>query len=264
MFLRQDLEKMLTELIKNQKTVNMELAQCPLGTLMRTKRYDQISYFHVTTEKGHRIRKSINRCPEVIEALARKKYLETELKILETNIQAISRALSVCCDNTAENIIRNLPAGYLSLPEEYFFNRTSTGFEKNSWMYEPYLQSDYMPEKKLHRTSRGLAVRSKSEVLIAEKLYQFQIPFRYEQILRIQGYELAPDFTLLSADEELFYWEHCGLPGNRQYMKRHKWKLEMYETVGIVPWKNLIITYDNEEGHIDLAVIESEIRNRLL
>ena len=47
-------------------------------------------------------------------------------------------------------------------------------------------------------------------------------------------------------------------------MKKHKWKLEIYESVGIVPWKNLIVTYDNERGTIDIPVLESEIRNKLL
>lgn len=54
------------------------------------------------------------------------------------------------------------------------------------------------------------------------------------------------------------------MPGNRDYMKHHKWKMEMYESVDIVPWKNLIVTYDNENGTIDLGIIESEIRNKLL
>lgn len=38
----------------------------------------------------------------------------------------------------------------------------------------------------------------------------------------------------------------------------------MYERAGIVPWKNLIVTYDDETGNLDLRMIEAEIRNRLL
>lgn len=40
--------------------------------------------------------------------------------------------------------------------------------------------------------------------------------------------------------------------------------MNMYETADIVPWKNLIVTYDNENGTIDLAIIDGEIRNKLL
>lgn len=86
----------------------------------------------------------------------------------------------------------------------------------------------------------------------------------YVQVITINGYDLVPDFALLSIRNEIFYWEHCGLTGNKEYMRHHKWKLEQYETAGIVPWKNLIITYDDEQGNIDLRIIESEIRNKLL
>ena len=61
-----------------------------------------------------------------------------------------------------------------------------------------------------------------------------------------------------------FYWEHCGLTSNSQYMSHHKWKLDIYEEMGIVPWKNLIVTYDDENGNLNIPLIESEIINKVL
>lgn len=55
---------------------------------------------------------------------------------------------------------------------------------------------------------------------------------------------MEPDGSLLS-------WEHCGLVGDPSYMFKHKRKLEQYEEYGIVPWRNLIVTYDDEKGNID-------------
>ena len=37
---------------------------------------------------------------------------------------------------------------------------------------------------------------------------------------------------------------------------------KMYESVGVVPWKNLIVTYDDEDGNINVGIIESEIKNK--
>ena len=48
------------------------------------------------------------------------------------------------------------------------------------------------PSSKRHTTSRGLKVRSKSELLIAEKLSEHGILFRYEQILEIGVAEKMP------------------------------------------------------------------------
>ena len=120
-----------------------------------------------------------------------------------------------------------------------------------------------MPQQKNHTTSHGLKVRSKSEMLIAEKLYEHGLPFRYEQILQIDGVDYAPDFTIRRCDGSIVYWEHCGLTGNSRYMNHHWRKMQIYVEAGITPWKNLIITYDDENGFLDLSVIESEIINKL-
>lgn len=96
--------------------------------------------------------------------------------------------------------------------------------------------SNYKPEEKRHTTSRGLKVRSKSEVLITEML----------------------------PDGRVFYWEHCGLMSLKEYREHQKWKMEVYEKAGIVPWKNLIVTYDDEDGNINVGIIESEIQNKLI
>jgi len=125
-------------------------------------------------------------------------------------------------------------------------------------------QADYMPEGRTHITSRGLRVRSKSEVLIAEKLYEYGIDFRYEEVLKIGKYTFVPDFTVRRRDGKVFYWEHCGRTSDEEYMTRHRRKMELYEIAGIVPWDNLIVTYDDEEGNINIAAAEGEIKAKLL
>lgn len=60
------------------------------------------------------------------------------------------------------------------------------------------------------------------------------------------------------------YWEHCGRTDDVPYMKRHKWKLAIYEKAGIVPWRNLIVTYDDENGGMNSRILEAEIAYKLL
>ena len=54
------------------------------------------------------------------------------------------------------------------------------------------------------------------------------------------------------------------MPFDEKYMVRHKWKMEQYASVGIVPWDNLIVTYNDIYGNLDMRIIESEIVNKLL
>lgn len=133
----------------------------------------------------------------------------------------------------------------------------------NQWETEPYEQNTYHAEERIHTTGKGIKVRSKSELMIADKLDLQRLPYRYDALIYSGRYTFSPDFMILTT-EGIKYWEHCGMMGFPQYRKRNQWKLAMYDKMGIVPWKNLIITYDSEDGGVNLGIIESEIRNKLL
>ncbi|MBQ3123256.1 MAG: hypothetical protein IJP24_04505 [Firmicutes bacterium] len=133
------------------------------------------------------------------------------------------------------------------------------------WAEAPYLQSLYKKNlARIHNSSYNLSVRSKSELMLVEKYYHFKIPFHYDEIIIINNEILIPDFILPGKKYPFYFWEHCGMPSNPEYMKHHKNKLALYESVGIAPWTNLIVTYDDEYGNFDMQIIESEIRSKLL
>ena len=47
------------------------------------------------------------------------------------------------------------------------------------------------------------------------------------------------------------------------YRGRHKRKMDLLEEFGIVPWKNMIITYDND-GEINVPMIKSIIEHDVI
>ncbi|MBR6529782.1 MAG: hypothetical protein IKT62_07070 [Firmicutes bacterium] len=250
--IKEKVEFLLAEMIKEEKKANNELNLLPKGELHQVLRNNKMTYFQVTKEDGKRVRKSINRKPEVISALARKMYLKREIRLLEQNIHYLSSISSKLENVTPDNIMSKLP-----LKIAHFLEK------EDDWQNQDYKRSNYKLEELKHTTSRGLKVRSKSEVIIAEALYAHGIQFRYEEVLWIDGHQFIPDFKILTPSRKVFYWEHCGMVNNPQYMKHHKDKMEQYEKIGIVPWKNLIVTYDTEEGIIDTNIIISEIINKL-
>lgn len=136
--------------------------------------------------------------------------------------------------------------------------------ELDAWEYAEYEKSSYMPEYLTQPTDKGENVRSKSEALIANKLLEFAVPYRYEQVLHIGLEEFAPDFTVRSRRTgKTFYWEHFGLINNKKYMEKHWWKLRLYASAGLRPWDNLITTYDDVNGSLNLPFIEAIIKCRL-
>ena len=108
-------------------------------------------------------------------------------------------------------------------------------------------------------------MRSKNEVLHAETMYRLGIPFRYEPVLHIGTNNLIPDFTALRIrDAKIFYMEDFCMKKKKEKIDKQKWKMRTYEAAGIVPWDNLIVTYGDVHGNVDLRIIESELRSKLL
>ena len=114
-----------------------------------------------------------------------------------------------------------------------------------------------------HYIRKWLRVRSKSELIIAEKLDALEIPYRYDALIYYKNLVFSPDFTIY-LNGILKYWEHCGMMSDPKYREYNTWKLGIYDEMGIVPWDNLIITYVAVDGAVNSAAIDAEIRNRLL
>lgn len=88
---------------------------------------------------------------------------------------------------------------------------------------------EWYEEGKVHRSLADVMVRSKSELVIANLLFEREIDFRYEKILYApDGTFYLPDFTIRWRGEE-WYWEHVGMLDNPDYRARWEKKQAWYE-----------------------------------
>ncbi|NMC31575.1 MAG: AAA family ATPase [Veillonellaceae bacterium] len=128
--------------------------------------------------------------------------------------------------------------------------------------------SIFLQDGLIHRTSKGLAVRSKSELLIAEALHSHSIPFEYEKPLSIGGKTRYPDFTIEDdISGRIIYWEHLGMLDREDYRSSWAKKLKWYNESGILPVATanigapvLVTTEDSAELGLDMAVVTKIIR----
>lgn len=113
-------------------------------------------------------------------------------------------------------------------------------------------------EHLIHRTDRGHMVRSKSELVIANKLFAMSIPYEYERPLdgSVDPRRLRPDFSFVDAAGDLILWEHLGMLSRKDYAESWKWKKDWYEKNGFTEGKNLFVTSDDERGGLDSSAIE--------
>lgn len=91
-----------------------------------------------------------------------------------------------------------------------------------------YLGVDRFKLGRIYQTLSGHMVRSKSEVIIANILFERRIPFEYEAELVVEGQQFSPDFTI-KWKGQTYYWEHLGLLEQEQYKSDWKIKEAMYK-----------------------------------
>ena len=125
----------------------------------------------------------------------------------------------------------------------------------------------------IHRTERGDLVRSKSELVIADKLHARGVDYTYEQPFDLSnGRTRYPDFTISDhARGVTFIWEHLGMLDDQGYRARWEGKRAEYLACGIGrhedgggPKGTLIETCDAPGGGLDAAAIASVIDEVLL
>ena len=128
----------------------------------------------------------------------------------------------------------------------------------------PETEGKHYANHLIHRTAKGVLVRSKSEVIVADTLTRLGISYEYERKLSSRqdprDFRL-PDFTV-SFEGDTFYWEHLGMLSVPSYREQWERKQEWFKTNGYL--SQLIISEDGVDGSIDSATIEQIARDRIL
>ena len=116
-----------------------------------------------------------------------------------------------------------------------------------------------MPE---YYTENDEQVRSKSEVLIANMLIHYKIPYQYEKPLELPGVgTIYPDFTILDVkNRRELYWEHFGMMGNDDYLEKALRKITKYEQHQYYLGERLFISYETELQPLNMKVVEQNIK----
>ena len=115
-------------------------------------------------------------------------------------------------------------------------------------------------------TERGERVRSKSEKMIADKLYMLGIPYRYEFPVKLKGYGIVyPDFLLLNKrTREEYLLEHFGMIDKPDYANKVTRKIHLYANSGYILGKNLLLSWETSDTPMDMRTVEKMVTASLL
>ena len=117
------------------------------------------------------------------------------------------------------------------------------------------------------KTLKGEYVRSKSEVIIADRLTAAGVPYVYEAttILEANRNRRLPDFYVLNKrTRTTFFWEHLGMLDYENYCLDAQKKLEAFAKKGYFPGKNLLLTFESGSRPLSTEYVDMLIKEFLL
>lgn len=183
--------------------------------------------------------------------LALKETILSQLQYIENQLKAIADFI-----NHYPTEEKWLPPRVLSdtmLADYLNLSATRKSQLNEAWMAEDYEKSTEYPESLNVKTKAGIYVRSKSEKIIADVLFDNKIPFRYEQALLLGDIKIFPDFTILTpgSADQIKIWEHFGMMDSPSYANNVKNKLGAYFDAAFIPGYNLITTFESRKTPLD-------------
>ena len=264
MIYKERIRIILEDMLEQKRLFDEELKNLPDG-FINTRKSNCKVYFTWQIPKGGRrrktFRKGISKNDDLINKLLRKKYLKSAIRRIDNNIRLFEKTLS-----NYEEINEEAVLGTYLLKHPEMEGKIKHGrADVDAWA-EGYRKTVNFREDGLKSTSSsGSKMRSKGELIIASRLDFYKIPYRYEAPIEHPDVKRIPDFTIKRPrDQKIIYWEHLGMMDNEGYRRENNRKLQEYEDINVTPWNNLIMTYDQEDGGIDVRIIAGLIQGWLL
>jgi len=231
-------------------SLHAQIESLPEGKIICTPNGNTYKWYRSDGHKSVYIPKSER---NLAEQLAIKKYLQQLEEHYMQEKSAIDFYLRHHSQSAAEDMLINKP-GYQELLSPYFKPQSKI---IEDWIRAPFEQNPKYPENKIHKTSSGNVVRSKSEALIDMVLYTNKIPFRYECALPLDGFTIYPDFTIMHPKTgKIVYWEHFGRMDDLKYNRNIGDRIQLYINNGIIPSIDLITTYETVEHPLTVQEIK--------
>lgn len=259
---KNDYQNELRELNRLRKVVLASLKKAPEGRMrceMAQGRYPQY-YLMLEEEREQYPRGRFLHKEEqgIARAYAQKEYDQLMLKEIERREKVIHFLAGHGDEANYFGVYERMAPAKRRLVEPYF---TPDGEFRKEWENAGGGQQNTYPFINGFATERGELVRSKSEKIIADKLFLKNIPYKYEAALQLGGRVIFPDFTILKMEtREEVYLEHFGMMDDPEYCKKALDKIEEYESQGVYLGEKLFVTFESSAKPISVNQVNDLIK----
>ncbi len=258
LLLLQNLQQILAKERNTYRCLQDELNASHGGKLYIKKTNGRTFY----TEYSHGKEQGVGRNKSKVHKLARRNYA---MRLCKSSKHCIS-ALETLYDQLMAKSSPDITTGQLKRYENAGLDMGKVLYSpsQQAWLNQPYERNPAYPEELKFETTNNKLMRTKSELIIANRLEYYGIPYLPEKPLFFDYdlYPIYPDFTILKADETEIIWEHMGLMDKEEYFIKNCRRIRRYINNGYGLHTNLIITF--EKDIITPGLIDHIIESRLL
>ena len=275
----EEAQKEINRLEKMLKGIDMFLSVAPEGYLKWQNKNGKTYYYQqylqdvpmiadktMDTENFDKWKRKYIRKRDIgiVAALAQKNYYSSVKPLVQKQLKELKQFVNKYPKENLEEIYEAL-----SVERKRFVKPLQVSVKQKiiQWEAEVYEKNTKYSENLKFETDQGELVRSKSEVIIANLLYQNQnhILYKYERPLEmtIEGRSkiVYPDFTILSKRTgKIIYWEHAGRMDDPYYVNDFVKKMNTYVTNGLLPGKDVILTYETQNNPLEISAVKRMIK----
>ena len=243
------------------------------GQLVCKKQKGKMRLFKRAEDSKEKYLKQSDR--KLIKELSEKTYLQKLDKAAQREKMQIDKCIEVLesKQNMAGKDLADVDKVYDMLPDYVKENvepaEISDEAYARKWQSKKYNRRWMKKDEKYYETPRGDKVRSKSEWIIASMLENAGVPYRYEEIVPLDGRVgvfMHPDFTVLNKrTRQVYYWEHCGMMGERDYMENSFMpKIREYYNFEFFPGDKILLTFETKDHPLDTVDVKRLIDKYLI
>ncbi len=212
------------------KAYEDKLCEYPPENLIVNRRGERNDYYLSFTADGSRKRQYL--------ALSENKDLIRMLKLKSEFISSNKKEYIVSKDTIQKlkSAVKNILKSVSIEKRPHIYHQSENPFQRSNLTIP---------------TKGGEMVRSKSEALIADTLFDLGIEYQYEKGLDIKPWTIYPDFWVINPlNNRLVFLEHLGNMQSKKYFANWEDRLDNYRKYNYEEGRDLITTIEEEYSNI--------------
>ena len=228
------------------------MSDFPYGRIKIKKCKSGIYYYLSTKENADKLLSKDDGL--LIGKLLQKNYFQKALQLLNIELDALKKIQTIYPKTVIEDLYDQL-----SDERKKHTKPIVLGDERivQKWLETPYRHKPFKPGAPEFYSLRGDRVRSKSEVIIADRCYAKGVPYKYECPIKVGNKIIHPDFSALKMSElKVVYLEHCGMMDDPKYVDDLVKRINDYSEAGIILGDRLFLTFETSDTPLDVRTVD--------